>query len=193
MRMNFLGLLKAAKTSHMHYRKRVIRFLFPSEFCSPFGKRNMQPEYLKFFLNRISVVAIFSIVATLVPTNSYAALPTAPTIGSIIPGNGYLQVPFTGASGATSIEYSTDGGISWNTRFTGISAGSQAVWSPLTIHGLTNNQEYSVKLRSRNSSGVAESTAVSATVASQSQIASSQGFLQGQYVEDRCKSQRRFW
>lgn len=117
------------------------------------------------------------------PTVAHGAAPTAPTIGTIVGGNGYLEVPFTGASGATSIEYSVDGGISWNTRFTGISAGSQAVWSPLTIHDLENGKEYSVKLRSRNSSGVAESSATSGTPISRSQIYSNSGFLQGQYVE----------
>lgn len=54
----------------------------------------------------------FICLVNLFPSVSYAALPTAPTLGSIVGGNGYLEVPFTGASGASSIEYSVDGGIS---------------------------------------------------------------------------------
>jgi hypothetical protein len=115
---------------------------------------------------------------------SSAALPSAPSISTITPGNGYLEVAFSEASGATDIQYSTDDGISWNNRFTGIAAGSTSVWSPITIHGLTNGQTYSVKLRGKNSEGVGtESSAVSGTPNSNSRIAADHGFLQGAYVE----------
>ncbi len=71
-----------------------------------------------------------------------------------------------------------DGGISWTTR------DPVGTWSPLTIHGLTNGTQYSVKIRGINADGVGTaSTAVSGTPNSNSQVYNSQGFLQGAYVE----------
>ena len=107
-----------------------------------------------------------------------SAVTSAPTISSITPQNGYAEVAFTAATNATNYDYSIDGGISWITR------SPAATWSPLSIYGLTNGTSYSIKLRGRDSSGVgAASNAVSVTPASRSQILSSQGFLQGKYVE----------
>lgn len=92
--------------------------------------------------------------------------------------NGYVEIAFTAASGATNYDYSIDGGITWTTR------NPVGTWSPLTIHGLTNGTSYSVKLRGRagGSVGTASST-VTATPTNRSVISSSQGFLQGKYVE----------
>jgi outer membrane protein OmpA-like peptidoglycan-associated protein/phosphodiesterase/alkaline phosphatase D-like protein len=102
-----------------------------------------------------------------------------PTIGSIAAGNGYLEVAFSNApSGVTNYQYSVDGGISWTTR------SPVGTWSPLTIHGLTNGTAYSVRIRGVNADGAGTaSTAVSGTPNSRSQVSSSQGFLQGAYVE----------
>jgi len=111
-------------------------------------------------------------------SDANSAVTSAPTISSITPQNGYAEVFFSAATGATNYDYSIDGGITWTTR------SPAATWSPLSIHGLTNGQTYSIKLRGRDSSGVgAASNAVSATPATRSQILSSQGFLQGKYVE----------
>jgi phosphodiesterase/alkaline phosphatase D-like protein len=112
-------------------------------------------------------------------TPAFAAL-GAPTISSIASGNGYLEVVFTAGTGTpTNYDYSLDGGISWTTR------SPKATWSPLTIHDLTNGTSYNVKLRARDDSGTigTASSATSATPNTNSQILSSQGFLQGQYVE----------
>jgi hypothetical protein len=112
-------------------------------------------------------------------TPAFAAL-GAPTISSIATHNGYLEVTFSAGSGTpTNYDYSVDGGISWTTR------SPKATWSPLAIYGLTNGTSYNVKIRSRDDAGTLSdpSAATSATPNSKSQIASSQGFLQGQYVE----------
>lgn len=112
-------------------------------------------------------------------TPAFAAL-GAPTISSIATGNGYLEVAFSAGTGTpTNYDYSLDGGISWTAR------SPKATWSPLTIHGLTNGTSYNVRLRARDDAGTigTASSATSATPSTKSQIASSQGFLQGQYVE----------
>ncbi|MSW41804.1 MAG: BspA family leucine-rich repeat surface protein, partial [Actinobacteria bacterium] len=70
---------------------------------------------------------------------------TAPTISTIVPGNGSLSVYVTAPScmstKRTTYEYSTDGGTTWVT----VSPGSLA--SPIVISGLTNGTEYTVKVR----------------------------------------------
>jgi phosphodiesterase/alkaline phosphatase D-like protein len=110
--------------------------------------------------------------------NANSAVTSAPTISSITPHNGYAEVVFSAATNATNYDYSIDGGITWTTR------SPAATWSPLAIHGLTNGQAYSIRLRGRDFSGTgAASNAVSVTPATRSQILSSQGFLQGKYVE----------
>lgn len=144
----------------------------------------IDPHAIKVISSRVRLLLSVVLLVTLFPVTSSAAVPTAPVIGSIVPGNGYLEVPFSNASGATSIEYSIDGGITWNARFTGIAAGSTATWSPLTIHGLTNGETYSVKLRAKNADGISpESDAVSATANSNSRISANHAHLQGAYVE----------
>lgn len=67
------------------------------------------------------------------------AAPSAPTI-SVSPGDGSLSAAFTPVEGATNYAYSLDGG-SWILR----SPASAA--SPLVITGLTNEQEYAVRIR----------------------------------------------
>lgn len=121
-----------------------------------------------------------SLLPLLFTPSAVAAPPVGtPAIGTIVAGNGYLEVPFSSApSGVTNYQYSVDGGISWTTR------SPAATWSPLTIHGLTNGTSYSVKIRGVNADGAGTaSTAVSGTPSSRTQTASSQAFLQGAYVE----------
>ena len=127
------------------------------------------------FVHTISAPVFFPEISTPVANS---VVTSAPTISSITPQNGYAEVAFSAATNATNYDYSIDGGISWTTR------SPAATWSPLAIHGLTNGTTYSIKLRGRDASGVGTaSNAVSVTPASRSQILSSQGFLQGKYVE----------
>lgn len=130
----------------------------------------------------LSISILLTLISILGPSSlsisAYSAVTSAPTISSITPQNGYAEVFFSAATNASNYDYSIDGGISWTTR------SPAATWSPLAIHGLTNGTTYSIKLRGRDSSGVGTaSNAVSVTPASRSQILSSQGFLQGKYVE----------
>ena len=73
--------------------------------------------------------------------------PAAPTINSVTAGDaGKLIVNFTSASGgtapaATNYEYSSDGGSTWLART------PASVTSPITIEGLGDNIEYSIKIR----------------------------------------------
>ncbi len=92
-------------------------------------------------------------------TDNAANLPGAPTISSVVPGDGFLDVNFTqGANVATNIEYSTNGGTDWLTR-TPVSAAS-----PLRIGGLTNGTTYPVVIRAVNTYGTGpNSSSVSAT------------------------------
>ncbi|MDH6532624.1 hypothetical protein M2119_000861 [Aurantimicrobium minutum] len=77
--------------------------------------------------------------------------PGAPTVGAITPGNQSLSISFvSGTSGGTpytNIEYSLDGGASWNTR------SPTSTDSPLIVSGLTNGTSYDVALRTVNSVG----------------------------------------
>ena len=90
-----------------------------------------------------------------------AALPGAPTIGTITPGNTYLTVPFTAGSvdsqnPITNYQYSTNAGVSWTNI--------NSLLSPFTISGLTNGTAYGVILRAVSGLGNGSaSTAVSAT------------------------------
>lgn len=127
-------------------------------------------------------VLTLSLLPILFSPVANAAVPVGtPVIGTIVAGNGYLEVPFSSApTGVTNYQYSVDGGISWTTR------DPVGTWSPLTIHGLTNGTAYSVKIRGINADGVgAASSAVSGTPNSQTQMGSSntEAFLQGSYVE----------
>jgi hypothetical protein len=70
----------------------------------------------------------------------------APTIDSITPSDGKLNVNFTAPSNnggrpITNYEYSVDGGTTWTLR------SPSGTTSPLEITGLTNGQSYSVQLR----------------------------------------------
>jgi hypothetical protein len=78
-----------------------------------------------------------------------AVVPSAPTIGTITPGNGELSVAFTAPSSAggasiTNYKYSLDNGAY-------VSVGSTS--SPFIITGLTNGQLYAVQLYAVNSAG----------------------------------------
>ena len=86
--------------------------------------------------------------------------PSAPTIGTLVAGNGKLTVPFTAPSGnggspVTDYEYSTDGGSTWTS--------SGSVVSPIVITGLTNGTSYSVRLRAKSSFVGVQSSATSGT------------------------------
>ena len=96
----------------------------------------------------------FSVVA---PTTA----PAAPTSLSATPGNGSASVAFTagsdGGSAITNYKYQVDGGA-WTALSPAVTT------SPVTIPGLANGTQYSIKLRAVNSIGDgAESAAVTVT------------------------------
>jgi hypothetical protein len=74
--------------------------------------------------------------------------PSAPTITSIVGGNGTLSVSFTagfnGGSAITNYQFSINNGATWTTR----SPASTA--SPLVISGLSNGTTYTVRIRAIN-------------------------------------------
>jgi hypothetical protein len=84
-------------------------------------------------------------------TGSGSTLPGAPTITSIIPGNGTLVVNYNqGAAGSSPIinyAYSTDGG----TTFTPFSPAQTS--NPLIITGLTNTTSYNVVIQAITQDG----------------------------------------
>jgi len=132
------------------------------------------PKPLKAFAGAfIMLIATFS-SSPAVP----AAVTSAPSGLTATGYNGYVEIAFSAATGATNYDYSIDGGITWTTR------NPVGTWSPLTIHGLTNGTSYSVKLRGRDGGSVGSaSSTVTATPTNRSVISSSQGYLQGKYVE----------
>jgi Fibronectin type III domain/NHL repeat len=91
-----------------------------------------------------------------------ATAPTKPTPLSATPGNGSASVSFTaptdnGGRAITKYQYTTDDGSTWTDAV--------GTTSPVTISGLTNGTNYSVKLRAVNiiGEGDASTTAVSVT------------------------------
>jgi hypothetical protein len=92
-----------------------------------------------------------------------AAVPGAPSITAVTPGNGLLSVAFTapaftGGVSISNYEYSTNDG----TSFTACSPAQTT--SPILISGLTNGITYAVRIRAVNSAGSgASSDAVSGT------------------------------
>jgi hypothetical protein len=84
-----------------------------------------------------------------------AAVPLAPTITGITPGDEKLNVAFTAGSDGglpiTTYEYSLDGG-SWTPR------GSGTTGSPLVITGLANGTTYQVRIRAVNAVGPGEAS-----------------------------------
>jgi hypothetical protein len=100
---------------------------------------------------------------------------SAPTITSITPGDGFLNVNFTAPSSdggreITNYQFSTNNGSTWTTR------SPASASSPITISGLTNGVTYSVVIRAINIEGLgATSNMVSAkpfTIASAPQSVS---------------------
>jgi hypothetical protein len=101
------------------------------------------------------------------PASSYVsgvtlAVPNAPVISSITPGDSTLQITYTaydnttnGGSAISKIEYSPDGGVTW------LDAGTLA--NPFTISGLTNGTTYSASLRARNAIGASAASNYSGT------------------------------
>ncbi|MFY8213176.1 MAG: beta strand repeat-containing protein, partial [Flavobacterium sp.] len=98
-----------------------------------------------------------------------SATPSAPTIGTITPGNQQLSVAFTtpisnGGSAITNYKYSTDGGTSFLTRQTGTTA-TPIVITTLSSDGttaLTNGTSYNVQIRAVNANGDGAATASTA-------------------------------
>jgi alpha-tubulin suppressor-like RCC1 family protein len=89
-------------------------------------------------------------------------VPLAPTSLVATPGDGSVSLAFTaganGGSAITNYKYSTDNGVNWTTR------SPAATNSPISITGLSNGTEYTIKLRAVNSIGDgAVSSAVSST------------------------------
>ena len=79
-----------------------------------------------------------------------AALPGAPTLGTITSGNSYLSVAFTAGTydvnaPITGYQYSTDNGSTWSN--------ASGTTSPILISGLSNGTTYQVKLRAKSSVG----------------------------------------
>ena len=78
-------------------------------------------------------------------------VPSAPTLGTITPGDAELSVAFTlggsGGSVVTNVEYSTDDGSSWTTP------SPASTTSPIVVTGLTNGTTYQVKVRAVNAAG----------------------------------------
>ena len=142
---------------------------------------------MKMSLGRGSLIKylIASLVIGFLPTfavPSAVAAPAAlgaPTITGIEGGNTYLKVDFTAPAGTpTNYEYSTDGGLTWTSR------NPAAIFSPLTIFGLTNGTTYSVKIRARDSSGPgAESAATPGTPGNRTTKTVDEAFLQGAHAE----------
>lgn len=86
--------------------------------------------------------------------------PSAPTVGTLVAGNGKLTVPFTAPSGnggfpITDYDYSTNDGSTWTS--------SGSVTSPIVISGLTNGTSYTVRLRAKSSSSGVQSSSASGT------------------------------
>ena len=99
--------------------------------------------------NSADAIALLGTVAS-------AALPAAPTVDSIAAGDSRATVSFTagdeGGSAITNYQYSTDAGLTWQTRSP---AGTS---SPLVINGLLNGTEYNVRIRAINSEGFGSAT-----------------------------------
>ncbi len=92
-----------------------------------------------------------SLGRSVVPTGT----PSRPSNQSYAAGDGSVSINFSppendGGMAVTNYAYSTDNGATWITR----SPASTA--SPLTITGLTNGTEYSVKIRAINPFGVGD-------------------------------------
>jgi uncharacterized delta-60 repeat protein len=94
-----------------------------------------------------------------------AILPTAPTSLSASVGDGKITLNFTpadinGGTAITNYQYTLNGGSTW------ISFNPAVTTSPVTITGLTNGTEYTIKLRALNAQGAGpESSSITATPA----------------------------
>ncbi|MEI6216222.1 MAG: fibronectin type III domain-containing protein, partial [Actinomycetes bacterium] len=93
------------------------------------------------------------------------AVPGAPTLGVITPGNTQLSAAFTAGtntgSAISTYQYSTDGGTSWRNRQTGSTA-SPILITTLSVDGttpLTNGTAYPVQIRAVNAAGNSAATA----------------------------------
>lgn len=78
---------------------------------------------------------------------------TAPTITSVTAANRSASIAFTYSGSASNVQYSTDGGSTWNTRSPASST------SPLSVTGLSNGTTYEVQIRMVTSSGLTPSSA----------------------------------
>mgnify|MGYP003337605438 CR=1 FL=1 len=88
-------------------------------------------------------------------------VPSAPTLGTITPGDAELSVAFTlggsGGSVVTNVEYSTDDGSSWTTP------SPASTTSPIVVTGLTNGTTYQVKVRAVNAAGSGAASSATAS------------------------------
>jgi YVTN family beta-propeller protein len=87
-----------------------------------------------------------------------ATVPNAPTITTVSPDPGVLEVAFAtpnfdGGNTITNYEYSTDGGTTWTTR------SPASTTSPMTITGLTDGTTYAIRIRAINAQGSGISSA----------------------------------
>lgn len=85
-------------------------------------------------------------------------LPEAPSIGAASISNQAISVPFTlgenGGSPISNIEYSLDGGATWDTR------SPSSTYSPLLIQNLVNGENYQVSVRAVNTVGHSTSSSI---------------------------------
>ncbi|MEI8080270.1 MAG: fibronectin type III domain-containing protein [Actinomycetes bacterium] len=86
-----------------------------------------------------------------------SATPLAPTLGDIVAGDDQLTVPFmagsNGGSAVTKYQYSVDDGASW------VDATPTVTSNPIVITGLTDNVEYTVRVRAVNINGAGAASA----------------------------------
>lgn len=98
------------------------------------------------------------------------AVPAAPSITGITPGDNTLSVAFTSVTSdpvVTDNQYQIDGKGGWQ---------SIGVASPFVISGLANGRAYSVKIRSVNADGNSPASAASNGTPVDSNAANDNGF-----------------
>ena len=109
---------------------------------------------------RLSVVLTAALVlATLLVAcggDTSGAVPTAPTITGVTPGDGTLTLAFDPGAGPPSVvahEVSLDDGATWS------QPGGDSAASPVALDGLTNGDVYPLRLRALNARGAGAASA----------------------------------
>ena len=123
------------------------------------------PQYSESGVWTVTSVSVGDVVGNFQPYSEAALLaagfpttltvssgtPEMPTIVDVVPGDGRLTVSFSpgadGGSPITNYKYSINDGLDWITR------DPAATTSPLVIAGLTNGNNYQLRLRAVNANG----------------------------------------